>query len=118
MDVLQKFKTELEKDVGRKLLSHQIQHAANSIRKTKLYIENVLDGKFIPHGSYGINHIKHNLEYVVGLMQSSRKRTNTNERGHERDQNNIIIHVFPSVSLLLFLLFMYLLTTMAIFSEL
>jgi len=90
MGVLQKFKTELERDVGRKLSSHQIQHAANSIRKTKLYIENVLDGKFIPHGSYGINHIKHNLEYgylIVGLMQSSRKRTNTNERGHERDQN-------------------------------
>jgi hypothetical protein len=39
MDVLQKFKTELEKDVGRKLSSHQIQHAANSIRKTKLHIE-------------------------------------------------------------------------------
>jgi hypothetical protein len=78
MDVLQKFKTELEKDVGRKLSSHQIQHAANSIRKTKLYIENVLDGKFVPRGSYGINHTRHNLEYgylVVGLMQSSRKRT-------------------------------------------
>ncbi len=83
MDVLQKFKTELENDVGRKLSSHQIQHAANSIRKTKLYIENVLDGKYIPHGSYGINHIKHNLEYgylIVGLMQSSRKGANTNER--------------------------------------
>ena len=76
----QKFKTELEKDAGRKLSSHQIQHAANSIRKTKLYIENVLDGKFIPHGSYGINHTKHNLEYgylIVGLMQSSRKKANT-----------------------------------------
>jgi hypothetical protein len=51
--------------------------AANSIRKVELYIENVLDGKFIPHGSYGINHTKHNLEYgylVVGLMQSSRKK--------------------------------------------
>jgi hypothetical protein len=78
IDSPQKFKTELEKDAGRKLSSHQIQHAANSIRKTKLYIENVLDGKFIPHGSYGINHTKHNLEYgylIVGLMQSSRKKT-------------------------------------------
>jgi hypothetical protein len=37
----------------------------------------VLDRKFVPHGSYGINHTKHNLEYgylIVGLMQSSRKR--------------------------------------------
>lgn len=80
IDSPQKFKTELEKDAGRKLSSHQIQHAANSIRKTKLYIENVLDGKFIPHGSYGINHTKHNIEYgylIVGLMQSSRKKTDT-----------------------------------------
>jgi hypothetical protein len=41
-----------------------------------LYIENVLDGKFTPHGSYGINHTKHNLVYgylIVGLMQPSRK---------------------------------------------
>ena len=78
---MQKFKTALEGDVGRKLSSHQIQHAANSIRKAKLYIENVLDGKFIPHGSYGINHTKHNLEYgylIAGLMQSSRQRTTTN----------------------------------------
>jgi hypothetical protein len=80
IDSPQKFKTKLEKDAGRKLSSHQIQHAANSIRKTKLYIENVLDGKFIPHGSYGINHTKHNIEYgylIVGLMQSSRKKTDT-----------------------------------------
>jgi hypothetical protein len=76
----QKFKSTLERDIGRKLSSHQIQHAANSIRKGQLYIENVLDGKFIPHGSYGINHTKHNLEYgylIVGLMQSSRKNTTT-----------------------------------------
>jgi hypothetical protein len=56
--------------------NHQIQHAASSIRKVKLYIENVLDGKFVPRGSYGINHTKHNLEYgylVVGLMERSRK---------------------------------------------
>ena len=36
-----------------------------------------LDRKFVPHGAYGINHTKHNLEYgylIVGLMQSSRKR--------------------------------------------
>ena len=77
---LQEFKTALEKDVGKNLSSHQIQRAANSVRRAKLYIENVLDGKFTPHGSYGINHTKHNLEYgylIVGLMQSSRKKINT-----------------------------------------
>jgi hypothetical protein len=77
-DNLQKFKTALENEIGRKLSSHQLQHAANSIRKPKLYIENVLDGKFIPHGPYGINHTKHNLEYgylIVGLMQPSKRRT-------------------------------------------
>jgi hypothetical protein len=73
-----KFKIALEKDIGRELSEFQLQHAANSIKKAKQYIENVLDRKFIPHGSYGINHTKHNLEYgylIVGLMQSSRKRT-------------------------------------------
>jgi hypothetical protein len=82
-DDLQKFKTTLQNESGRKLSDHQIQHAANSVRKAKLYIENVLDGKFTPHGSYGINHTKHNLEYgylIVGLMQSSRKRS-ANEGG-------------------------------------
>jgi hypothetical protein len=77
-DDLQKFKMALQNETGKKLSDHQLHHAANSIRKAKLYIENVLDGKFIPHGSYGINHTKHNLEYgylIVGLMQPSRKRT-------------------------------------------
>jgi hypothetical protein len=77
-DNLQKFRTALENEIGKKLSEHQLQHAAKSIKKAKLYIENVLDGKFIPHGSYGINHTKHNLEYgylIVGLMQPSRKRT-------------------------------------------
>lgn len=74
----QKFKIALEKDIGRELSDFQLQHAANSIKKAKQYVENVLDRKFVPHGSYGINHTKHNLEYgylIVGLMQSSRKRT-------------------------------------------
>lgn len=76
----QKLRTALENDIGRKLSSFQLQHAANSIRKAKLYVENVLDRKFIPHGSYGINHTKHNLEYgylVVGLIRPSRKRMTT-----------------------------------------
>jgi hypothetical protein len=79
-DNLQKFKAALQSESGRKLSPFQIQHAASSIKKAKLYVENVLDGKFTPHGSYGINHTKHNLEYgylIVGLMQPSRKRTGT-----------------------------------------
>jgi hypothetical protein len=71
-----KFKVELQKDIGRKLSQHQLQRAANSIKQAKTYIENVLDGKFEPHGSYGINHVKHNLEYgyqLTGLIQSKRR---------------------------------------------
>jgi hypothetical protein len=57
-------------------ISFGLEHAANSVRGVKLYKENVLDGKFVPHGSYSINHTKHNLEYgypVVGLIERSRK---------------------------------------------
>jgi hypothetical protein len=76
-DDLQKFKTALQSEIGKRLSDHQVQHAASSIRKAKMYIENVLDGKFSPRGAYGINHTKHNLEYgylIVGLMQSGRKK--------------------------------------------
>ena len=72
----EKFKVELQKDIGRKLSYHQLQRAANSVKQAKIYIENVLDGKFKPHGSYGINHVKHNLEYgyqLIGLIQSRRR---------------------------------------------
>lgn len=74
----ERFKVELQKDLGRKLSIHQLQRAATSIKQAKMYIENVLDGKFQPHGSYGINHVKHNLEYgyqLIGLIQS-RSRSN------------------------------------------
>jgi hypothetical protein len=74
---IQQFKSELERDIGKNLSTYQVQHAANSVRRVKLYIENVLDGKFVPRGSYGINHTKHNLEYgylIVGLMQPSRRK--------------------------------------------
>jgi hypothetical protein len=72
-------KKEVEKDLGRKLSDNQLQHAVNSIRKTKIYIENVLDGKFVPHGTHGINHVKHNLEYgyqLMGLIEPRRRRSN------------------------------------------
>jgi hypothetical protein len=72
------FKKEVEKDLGRKLTDNQLQHAINSIRKAGSYIENVLDGKFVPHGTHGINHVKHNLEYgyqLLGLMEPRKRRS-------------------------------------------
>ncbi len=72
-------KKEVEKDLGRKLSDNQLQHALNSIRKARIYIENMLDGKFVPHGTHGINHVKHNLEYgyqLMGLIEP-RKRKST-----------------------------------------
>jgi hypothetical protein len=73
------FKKEVEKELGRRLTDNQLQHAINSIRKAKTYIENVLDGKFVPHGTHGINHVKHNLEYgyqLMGLMEPRKRRSN------------------------------------------
>jgi hypothetical protein len=72
------FKKEVERELGRKLTDNQLQHAINSIRKAKTYIENVLDGKFVPHGTHGINHVKHNLEYgyqLMGLMEPRKRRS-------------------------------------------
>lgn len=72
------FKKEVEKELGRKLTDNQLQHAINSTRKAKTYIENVLDGKFVPHGTHGINHVKHNLEYgyqLMGLMEPRKRRS-------------------------------------------
>jgi len=72
------FKKEVEKDLGRRLTDNQLQHAINSIRKASSYIENVLDGKFVPHGTHGINHVKHNLEYgyqLMGLMEPRKRRS-------------------------------------------
>ena len=72
------FRSEVEKELGKKLTDNQVQIAAISIRKVAKYIENILDGKFVPHDSHGINHIKHNLEYgyqVMGLIESKRKKS-------------------------------------------
>lgn len=72
----EEFSRQIEKELGRKLNDRQLQHATISIRKVKTYVENVLDGKFIPHGSHGINHVKHNLEYgyqLMGLIEYRRR---------------------------------------------
>jgi hypothetical protein len=70
------FSHEVERELGRKLSDTQLQHAINSIRKVRIYIGNILDGKFVPHGSHGINHVKHNLEYgfqLMGLIECKRR---------------------------------------------
>jgi hypothetical protein len=71
------FSREVEKEIGRKLTDRQLQHTTISIRKARTYIENVLDGRFVPHGSHGINHVKHNLEYgyqLMGLIEYKRRK--------------------------------------------
>jgi hypothetical protein len=77
-----RFKVELQKQLERTLTDYQLQHAINSIKKAKLYIENVLDSRFSPYGSYGINHVKHNLEYgyqLMEMMQPNRRRRTRRE---------------------------------------
>lgn len=73
----EKFSEAIEREAGRKLSESQLQHAANSIKKTKLYLEKVLDGGFAPKGKHGINHVKHNIEYgfqLMGIIQSKRRK--------------------------------------------
>ena len=64
----EEFKNEIQKEVGRELRPYQLARAANSIRRVQIYIENILDNKFILDDSHGINHVKHNLEYGYQLM--------------------------------------------------
>ena len=44
------------------------QSRSNSLKRERTYTENILDNKFIPGASHGINHVKHNLEYGYQLM--------------------------------------------------
>jgi hypothetical protein len=64
----QEFRQEIERELGRKLGPHQLWRASNSVKRVRTYIENILDNKFIPDISHGINHVKHNLEYGYQLM--------------------------------------------------
>jgi len=77
-----KFKDEVENELGRKLTYNQLQHASVSVRKSRTYIENVLDGKYVPHGSHGINHVRHNLEYGYQLMGFIERRKRGSEKAH------------------------------------
>jgi hypothetical protein len=64
----EQLKNEIQKEIGRELRPYQLTRAVNSIRRVQLYIENILDNKFVHDASHGINHVKHNLEYGYSLM--------------------------------------------------
>jgi hypothetical protein len=73
----EEFKNEIQKELGIELRPYQLTRAANSIRRAQLYIENILDNKFILDASHGINHIKHNIEYgyqLMNLIERTRRR--------------------------------------------
>jgi hypothetical protein len=75
----EQLKNEIQKEIGRELRPYQLTRAANSIR-VQLYIENILDNKFVHDASHGINHIKHNLEYgysLMNLIELPRRRPRT-----------------------------------------
>ena len=76
----EQLKNEIKREIGIELRPYQLTRAANSIRRVQLYIENILDNKFIPDSSHGINHIKHNLEYgyqLMNLIERTRRRQRT-----------------------------------------
>ena len=76
----EQLKNEIQREIGRELKSYELIRAADSIRRAKVYIENILDNKFIPDSSHGINHIKHNLEYgysLMNLIELPRRRPRT-----------------------------------------
>jgi hypothetical protein len=73
----EQLKNEIQKEVGIELRPYQLTRAANSIRRAQLYIENILDNKFILDASHGINHVKHNIEYgyqLMNLIERTRRR--------------------------------------------
>jgi hypothetical protein len=73
----EQLKNEIQKELGIELRPYQLTRAANSIRRAQLYIENILDNKFILDASHGINHVKHNIEYgyqLMNLIERTRRR--------------------------------------------
>ena len=56
----EQLRNEIQREIGRELRSHELVRAADSIRRARTYIENILYNKFAPDSSHGINHIKHN----------------------------------------------------------
>ena len=85
----EEFRNEIQKELGRKLRSHELGRAINAIRRAQTYIENILDNKFTLDSSHGINHIRHNLEYGYQLMnlieRTRRRQRNVDYRSYNGD---------------------------------
>jgi hypothetical protein len=78
-DSEQEFKKEIQRELKRRLETHQLRRAIESVRRVRTYIENILDNKFTPDASHGINHVKHNLEYGYQLMDLIERRRQKNQ---------------------------------------
>jgi hypothetical protein len=73
----EEFRQEIETELGREIAAYQLGRAANSVKRVRVYIENILDNKFIADVSHGINHVKHNLEYGYQLMNLIERTSRT-----------------------------------------
>jgi hypothetical protein len=77
LDNPKEFKLAVELDLKRPLSDKQARHSQTCVKKVQYYIESMLDRKFEPHLTHGINHVKHNFEYgysLAGLIGNSRSR--------------------------------------------
>jgi hypothetical protein len=77
LDNPEDFKLAVELDSKRQLSDKQSRHSKICIKKVQYYVESMLDRKFEPHLTHGINHVKHNFEYgysLAGLIGNSRSR--------------------------------------------
>jgi hypothetical protein len=79
----QEFRKEIETDLGREIAVYQLGRAANSVKRVRVYIENILDNKFIADVSHGINHVKHNLEYGYQLMNLIERTRRTRQKNYQ-----------------------------------
>ena len=74
----QEFRKEIQRELGRRLEPRQLRRAAESVRRLRTYIENILDNKFTPDASHGISLVKHNIEYgyqLIDLIERRRQKT-------------------------------------------
>ena len=76
----QEFRKEIETELGREIAAYQLGRAASSVKRVRVYIENILDNKFIADVSHGINHVKHNLEYGYQLMNLIERTRRTRQK--------------------------------------
>jgi hypothetical protein len=76
----QEFRKEIETELGREIAVYQLGRAASSVKRVRVYIENILDNKFIADVSHGINHVKHNLEYGYQLMNLIERTRRTRQK--------------------------------------